>query len=122
MVVAKFTTDEKRYMVSLHVKGHAGANNPGNDIVCASASILAYTLAQNIKIAETRKRLKYSPTLKLKEGDAIITCRAKDKEAYEELCFTYCLTQTGYQLLAHNYPQYVAVEMFGEDTNVLNNK
>ena len=115
MVVAKFGMDASRLVVSLHVKGHAGHNAPGNDIVCASASILAYTLAQNIKMSEERGHLKYSPKIKLKEGDSIITCRAKDEDTYAEILHTFLVIQTGYVLLAHNYPRYVAVEMFGQD-------
>ena len=114
MVVAKFGMDESRLMVSLHVKGHAGQNEPGHDIVCASASILAYTLAQNIKMSEERGHLRYPPKIKLKEGDSIITCRVKDEESYIEILHTFLVIQTGYMLLAHNYPHYVAVEMFGE--------
>ena len=114
MVIAKFEMDESRRMVTLRVKGHAGQNTPGNDIVCSSASILAYTVAQNVKMAESRGLLKYSPRMKMKSGDFIITARAKDDEAYSELLHTYLVVQTGYVLLAHNYPQYVAVEMFGE--------
>jgi uncharacterized protein YsxB (DUF464 family) len=114
MVVAKFGMDASRLMASLHVKGHAGQNAPGNDIVCASASILAYTLAQNIKISEEQGHLKYSPKIKLKEGDSIITCRAKDEETYNEMLHTFLVIQTGYALLAHNYPHYVAVELFGQ--------
>jgi uncharacterized protein YsxB (DUF464 family) len=114
MVVAKFGMDASRLMVSLHVKGHAGQNVVGHDIVCASASILAYTLAQNIKMSEERGHLKYSPKIKLKEGDSIITCRAKDEETYTEILHTFLVIQTGYMLLAHNYPHYVAVEMFGQ--------
>ena len=115
MVIAKFTMDESRRMVTLRVKGHAGQNTPGNDIICSSASILAYTVAQNVKMAEKRGILKFPPRLKMKSGDFIITCRAKDDESYEELLHLYLVVQTGYVLLAHNYPQYVAVEMFGED-------
>ena len=114
MVVAKFTMDESRRMVTLRVNGHAGQNTPGNDIICSSASILAYTVAQNVKMAESRGQLKFPPRLKMKSGDFIITARAKDDESYEELLHTYLVVQTGYVLLAHNYPQYVAVEMFGE--------
>ena len=114
MIVAKFTMDESKRMVSLHVNGHAGQNAHGNDIVCASASMLAYTLAQNIKGAEERGILKYAPKMKMKSGDFIITARAKDDEGYNELLHTYLVVQTGYVLLAHNYPQYAAVEMFGE--------
>lgn len=115
MVVAKFGMDASRLMVSLHVKGHAGQSIPGHDIVCASASILAYTLAQNIKMSKERGCLKYSPKIKLKEGDSIITCRAKDEYTYAEILHTFLVIQTGYVLLAHNYPQFVAVEMFGQD-------
>jgi uncharacterized protein YsxB (DUF464 family) len=114
MVVAKFSMDEQKKAVTLRVKGHAGAAPKGYDTVCASASILAYTVAQNIKMAEARGILKYPPTVKLNDGSSIITCRAKDDDSYTELLHTYLVIQTGYQLLAHNYPQFVAVEMFGE--------
>ena len=114
MVIAKFTMDAHRRLACLHVSGHAGQNVPGHDVVCASASILAYTVAQNVKMARERGLLKYQPTLKLKSGNAIITCRANDKESYAEILHTYLVIQAGYQLLAHNYPQYVAVETFGE--------
>lgn len=114
MVIAKFTMDESRRMVTLRVNGHAGQNTQGNDIICASASILAYTVAQNVKMAESRGMLKYHPRVKMKSGDFNVSCRAKDDESYAELLHTYLVVQTGYQLLAHNYPQYVAVEMFGE--------
>jgi uncharacterized protein YsxB (DUF464 family) len=115
MVVAKFSMDEKKQSVTLKVKGHAGAAPKGHDTVCASSSILAYTVAQNVKMAEARGMLKYSPTVKLRDGDSIISCRAKDDDSYTELLHTYLVIQTGYQLLAHNYPQFIAVEMFGED-------
>ena len=114
MVIAKFTMDESKRQVSLHVKGHAMNAVKGSDLICASASILAYTVAQNVKMAEERGMLKYSPTIKLKDGNSIITCRAKDEDSYTELLHTYLVVQAGYQLLAHNYPQNVAVEMFGE--------
>ena len=114
MLVAKFSMDTEKKSVSLKLNGHAGQAEAGKDIVCSSASILAYTVAQNIKMAESRGLLKYSPTIKLREGNSIITCRAKDDESYAEILHAYCVVQTGYQLLAHNYPQYVAVEMFGE--------
>lgn len=114
MVVAKFTMNESKRQVSLSVKGHARQALKGNDIICASASILAYTVAQNVQMAEERGLLKYSPTLKLRDGNSIITCRAKDDDSYAELLHTYLVVQTGYQVLAHNYPQYAAVETFGE--------
>ena len=114
MVVAKFTMDERKRQVSLHVKGHAMHALKGNDLICASASILAYTVAQNVQMAQERGMLKYTPTIKLRDGNSIITCRANDDDSYVELLHIYCVVQAGYQLLAHNYPQNVAVETFGE--------
>lgn len=113
MIEIKFTMDEKRNMATLRVKGHAESSPFGQDLVCASASILAYTLAQNIKYAEERGSLKYAPKIKLSSGDAIITARAKNEDEYNEILKQYLTIQTGYQVLCHNYPQYVALEMFG---------
>lgn len=113
MIDIKFEMDESRKLVSLHVKGHAGQNTLGSDIVCASASILTYTIAQNVMYAEAKGILKYKPTIRLKEGDAIVTCRAKDDEGYAELLHTYLVIQAGYQVLAYNYPDYVFLTMFG---------
>lgn len=114
MVVARFTKDDSRRQVSLHVKGHAEATHDGKDWICAAASILYYTLAQNVKMEEARGTAKPNPTVKLKKGDAIITCRANNDAGYDELIFLYSAIQSGYAVLAHNYPANVAVIMFGE--------
>ena len=114
MIEVKFTMNPEKKLVSLHVKGHAGAKPYGYDTICSAASILAYTLAQNIKYADVRDALKYKPTIKLHEGNSIITCRAATDEDYSELLKIYLVIQTGYQLLAHNYPKFVALEMFGQ--------
>lgn len=116
MIKAEFTMDESRKMVSLHMLGHAEAGEYGHDLVCASASILAYTLAQNCKMERARGILKYEPKIKLKKGNAVITCRANTEDDYAEVLHTFLVIQTGYQLLAHNYPEYVVVNMFGETT------
>ena len=114
MIQAKFILDESKNMVTLKVKGHAGAAEAGSDIICASASILAYTLAQNIKYAYAQDMLKYRPTIKLSGGDCNISCRA-NKDNLNEVLNIYLVIQTGYQLLAHNYPSFVGLEMFARD-------
>ena len=114
MIIAKFEIDESKKQASVHINGHARQADVGKDIVCASASILAYTLAQNVIGLDNRGLLKYDPTIKLKEGNAIIRCRAKTDESYAEILHLFVVIQTGYQLLAHNYPQFVAIEMFGD--------
>ena len=87
MVVAKFTMDEKRKLVKLTVKGHAGANNSGHDLVCAAVSILATTLAQNVKMAEARDSLKYKPTIKLKQS----SLAGQRTKMHIQKCFTLTL-------------------------------
>lgn len=114
MIKAVFDIDERRKIASLHVNGHAGMDVEGKDIVCAAASILSYTLAQNIKMYKDRGQLKYNPTIKMNNGDANISCRAKDDETYAEILHAFLVIQTGFALLAHNYPRYVVVKMFGQ--------
>lgn len=115
MIRVKFVMDESRKMLTFKEKGHAGMASVGNDIVCASASMLAYTLAQNVRYEESAGNLKYRPTVKLNKGNANIAVRAKTDDDYIRLCHLFCVIQTGYQLLAHNYPQFVDVTLFGEE-------
>ena len=78
----------------------------GHDIVCAGASILACTVAQEAKNMEKRGQLTKPPYIKLQEGDTHIMVRPMDAD-YEEALHTFYIAQVGYSLLAHNYPQYV---------------
>lgn len=110
----KATFEEKDNKLTLTLKGHAGQANIGYDIVCASCSILAYTVAQLVKVAEAQGDLKTVPKVKLESGDAIISCEPVG-EAYNGLYAAYMFAVTGYNLLAHNYPQYVELKQFGTE-------
>ena len=101
----KYSTDRRE--ASLLVRGHAGQADVGQDIVCASASILAYTVAQIIKAMHSHNDLTEPPVIELESGNATIMCQAKDDYLYAEVLHTFFVVQTGYALLAHNYPQYV---------------
>ena len=114
MIKIEFTTNDEKGRLSLKVKGHAGQATIGQDIVCASASILAYTVAQVVKDIESKGGLKKPPTIKLLKGDACITCHPKE-DYIDELAHTYYVASVGYSLLAHNYPQYVDFNSFGKD-------
>ena len=103
----KVTFTESGQKLSLRLEGHAGYEEHGKDIVCSSASILAYTVAQEIKHMESLGKLAEPPTIDLSEGDATVVCRAKSIKAYEELLHKFDIIRLGYELLAHNYPQYV---------------
>ncbi len=107
MISVKFSYDRDKRECSLLVKGHAGQAVIGQDIVCASASILAYTIAQVIKAMEHHGDFAEPPTINLESGEATIVCRAKDDYIYAEMMQDFFVIKTGYALLALNYPLYV---------------
>ena len=110
MITAKFVVDVDNRFIKMTLKGHAGQAEKGHDIVCASASILAYTVAQMVMVMEHHGDLDGKPTINLNEGDATISCRCRNSEDFGELVHTFFVAQVGYSLLAHNYPQYVSLE------------
>lgn len=114
MISATFLKDRERGVLSLTLSGHAGAAEAGHDIICASASILAYTVAQEVKNMEKRHQLAEPPIIRLEEGDAEITVKPANDAAYADALHTFCVAQVGYSLLAYNHPQYVELVMLNE--------
>jgi uncharacterized protein YsxB (DUF464 family) len=107
VIKVKYTYDKDKRECVLTVKGHAGQADIGKDIVCASASILAYTIAQIVKAMNDHGDLAEPPTIELEGGDATIKCRAEDDYLFSELMQDFFVITTGYMLLAYNYPEYV---------------
>ena len=99
----KVTFTESPEKLSLRLEGHAGYAEHGKDIVCASASILAYTLASIIDSFDDD----VETFINLASGDTTIGCRCKDDQTYTKVANAFRYTQIGYALLEHNYPQYV---------------
>lgn len=91
------------------VKGHAKSAEPGHDLVCAAASMLAYTLAANVaKMAENEQvRM---PIMHLKEGDTEISCSPRHNlKATVTLIFdSLCV---GFEMLASRYPEYITYKI-----------
>ena len=113
MIKASFKRDEDSKAIIMTVKGHAGQDDSGHDIVCAAASILTYTIAQYLQYVHKQNGLIKKPHIEIKDGDAIII--AKPTEKYEgEVLNAFFVAEVGYSLLANNYPQYVELNMFGE--------
>ena len=96
-------TDDGKTL-ALAVTGHAGKGPKGEDIVCAAATMLAYTLAQNV--SKYRLGLKGRPKIQMKEGDIIVRCRPKDRHR-NQLRLVYETIGEGYRLLSFNYPDAV---------------
>ncbi len=111
MIKATIINEGER--LSLIVKGHAGYAEEGRDIICASASILANTVAHKVDLLNRLGALKEC-VIKLESGDTEISCVPIDS-VYKPLQSAYSFAGTGFCLLAESYPQYVEVDPLGED-------
>ena len=98
----KVTFTEKGRKLSLRLEGHAGYAEHGKDVVCASASILAYTLASIVGSFDDVKA-----NIEIASGDALIECECESDETFNKVLDAFHYTQTGYTLLAQHNPQYV---------------
>lgn len=113
MIKVKFDyTDDGKSLI-LTVKGHSNYDVKGRDTVCASATMLAYTIAQIVQDMYDRKELKKKPTIRLEEGDSVITCKPR-RDMYAEALHSFFVVEVGFALLAHNYPEYVQLTPFGD--------
>ena len=110
MIQATLSNNKDDGCISLRLSGHAGSAEIGKDIICASASILAYTVAQTLKFMHSNGELKKKPHIKLKEGNAIITA-FPTADAYGRALHTFFVAQVGFTLLQHNYPDYVSLDI-----------
>lgn len=105
MITVTYYREDNRVIV----EGHAHSGEAGHDLVCASASILAYTLAAFVKNMEASGQTK-SPTVILGEGKAFIHCKAP--KAYKSLVtLAFDTVCGGFDLLAHDYPDNISYEI-----------
>lgn len=91
------------------ITGHANSAEPGHDLVCASASILAYTLAANVANMADAGQVR-QPIIKMGEGDTEISCNPRHnlKSTITLVFDTIC---TGFAMLAHDHPEYITYEI-----------
>ena len=90
-------------------KGHANSAEKGCDLVCAAASVLIYTAAENV-ISLKEKGITRRVSLKLNEGDSEIVCIPKTQyEAGTDIILTAVCV--GFDLLAKQYPDNVSFEI-----------
>lgn len=114
MIQTVFEEQRDRRVILLRLRGHAGQAQSGSDVICAAASILAYTVAQTAAYLYADGKLRRRPYIRLEKGDAIVTVRPKE-EFYDEALYAFFVAQVGYSLLAKNYPQAVTLSMFGQE-------
>lgn len=92
----------------LSLCGHAGYADKGKDIVCASATILAYTAAENLRRMYLSGRLKKPPDIRMREGNIFIQCIPEEDEI-QVTDDIFRIIGAGYELLARDYPEYVTL-------------
>ena len=86
---------------SVTVKGHAGAGEPGQDIVCAGVSALMFAMTRR---GERRFRAQTGE----ESGYAFVRCYPRPED--EALCHEMlCTGLTGLRAIAASYPECVRV-------------
>lgn len=93
----------------LTVEGHAHSGVPGQDLVCAGCSTLAYTLAANVGHMEDSGQVR-NVIVKLEPGKAEISCDPKNRFTAIVGCIFEAVC-VGFEVLAANNPQYISYEI-----------
>lgn len=109
MIKAKFYQKPGNGSIHMTLQGHAKAAPYGEDLICASATMLAYTVAQAVQFMYEQGKLRKKPKISLREGRATIIA-TPNEEDYAEALHTFWVAQCGIHLLAHNYPRNVKLE------------
>lgn len=91
---------------SLHMEfnGHAGSAPRGEDLVCAAATMLAYTAAQAVQFLYEQGKLRKPPRIVLTDGAATVVATPLP-ETEAETMMVFWVAQAGAHVLARNYPQ-----------------
>lgn len=106
MIIA--TYDRKN--LELKVQGHAKSAEKGEDLICAAASILVYTLAANVAEMSTDKKSFRRSKTDLKEGNAVISIapvhgmKSVATVIFDSIC-------SGFDILAQQYPENVRYDV-----------
>lgn len=111
MIKATFAHEDE--VIVLKVEGHAGQAEKGRDLVCASASILAYTVAQYVEYVDKAGGIKAEPRIEIEDGHMLIVANPTE-EYLAEVLNAFFVAEVGFNLLAQNYPQYVELKLFNE--------
>lgn len=109
MIQAKFYQKPSNGSIHMTLKGHADVAPKGEDLICASATMLAYTVAQAVQFMYENGKLTKKPKIEIKDGEAIVIA-TPNEDAYAEALHTFWVAQCGIHVLAHNYPGHVRLE------------
>lgn len=104
--MTKITLESVGNEYDITIDGHAGYN-PGNDIVCASCSILTYTLAEMAKEIEDADEITVDAC---ELGDGYFHLKVREHiKGITRWNHTIDAIMTGFELLENKYPDHVCV-------------
>ena len=86
----------------IHAKGHANYAERGKDIVCASVSMLIYTLIESID----ENDLSAPAVIEMREGETLIRVKPKS-ENRGKICAVFEVIANGFKLLQKNFHENV---------------
>lgn len=107
MVKINFWKDPESKAICMKVQGHANTGPEGADLVCASATMLVYTVAQAITFMHQQGYTE-KPRIKIRKGKAKVSVVPKE-EYYAEVLHSFWTVQCGAHMLAVNYPEAVSL-------------
>lgn len=106
MIDMKFFRQPSDGSIHLEFRGHAATAPKGEDLVCAAATMVAYTAAQAVQFLYEQGKLKSQPKICLEDGFASVIAIPK-KETTAETMLVYWVAQSGAYVLRCNYPHSV---------------
>lgn len=109
MIEAEFFHRASDGSLHMNLRGHAGSAPKGQDLVCAAASMLAYTAAQAVQFLYEQKLLTRKPKISLGDGEAIIIATPAES-AMAEAMMVFWTAQAGAHVLSHSYPDCVRIK------------
>lgn len=109
MIHMAFRYQRRCGTLSMTLQGHAGAAKKGEDLVCAGATTLAYTLGQAVQEMYQMGLLRRKPRVCLQEGWAEILATPRATALAEGL-MAFWTVQAGAAVLGKSFPEYVQLE------------
>lgn len=108
MIKIHFWQEKDSGSIHMKVKGHAETAPKGADLICASATMLVYTVGQAMTFMYEQGYLEEKPHIKIREGKAVVVARPKE-DYFAEALHTFWVAQCGAHTLACNYPEAVSL-------------
>lgn len=97
----------------LTLRGHAGAGESGQDLICCAVSALTYTLAANVRRMQKRGWLARAH-IRLSPGDADISC-VPGKGCREAVMGRMDAICMGFWMLSREYPDFVRFQLHSKE-------